>query len=53
MSSLATSEYRRRRKANLIAVCGNQCNLCGYNKVISALEFHHINPKEKSYGIAS
>ena len=53
MSSSATSDFRRRRKLNLIKVCGNQCNLCGYNKVNSALEFHHIKPEEKSYGLAS
>lgn len=53
MSSQATSDFRRRRKINLIKVCGNKCNLCGYNKTISALEFHHINPEEKEYNIAA
>lgn len=53
MSSTATSDYRRRRKDNLIKVCGSKCNLCGYDKISGALEFHHINPKEKLYGIAS
>lgn len=53
MSSQATSDYRRRRKLNLIKVCGGKCNLCGYNKTAAALEFHHINPEEKDYGLAS
>ena len=53
MSSQATSNYRRRRKLNLIKVCGGKCNLCGYNKTAAALEFHHINPEEKNYGLAS
>jgi hypothetical protein len=26
---------------------GGCCNVCGYNKNISALEFHHISPDEK------
>lgn len=51
--SQKVKEYRRRRKENLIKVCGSKCNLCGYNKTNSALEFHHINPLEKEYGIAS
>lgn len=51
--SQAVSDYRRRRKENLIKVCGSKCNICGYNKTNSALEFHHINPKEKDYAIAS
>ena len=53
MSGIAVSEYRRRRKMNLIKVCGSKCNLCGYDKAISALEFHHLNQTEKDYGIAS
>lgn len=52
-NSQAVSDFRRRRKANLIKVCGNKCNLCGYDKTISALEFHHIHPENKEYGIAS
>lgn len=53
MSSQSTSDFRRNRKLNLIKVCGNKCNLCGYNRVVGALEFHHIIPEEKSYGLAS
>lgn len=53
MGATETSNYRRRRKDNLIKVCGNQCNICGYHKTNSALEFHHINAEEKLYGISS
>lgn len=52
-NSEKVSEFRRRRKLNLIHVCGDKCNLCGYNRVINSLEFHHINPQEKEYGIAA
>lgn len=31
---------------------GNKCQICGYNKCSSALEFHHLNPEEKE-GIVS
>lgn len=51
--SQLVSEYRRKRKDNLIKVCGSACNICGYQKSKSALEFHHINPEEKEYGIAA
>lgn len=44
---------RRKRKADLIHVCGDKCNLCGYNKTNSALEFHHIFPEQKSYGLSA
>ena len=31
---------------------GNQCSICGYNKCNDALEFHHLNPKEKEFNIS-
>ena len=52
-NSQAVSDYRRNRKLNLIAACGNKCCICGYNKAISALEFHHIDPSQKEFGIAA
>lgn len=52
-STQATLDYRKRRKLDLMRVAGNKCCLCGYDKVPSALEFHHIDPDEKSYGISS
>ena len=45
--------FRRRRKDNLIKLHGGECSLCGYNKCNAALEFHHINPEEKSFQISS
>jgi hypothetical protein len=27
------------------------CEKCGYNKSPAALDFHHVNPKEKSFSI--
>jgi hypothetical protein len=31
---------------------GGQCQKCGYNKCISALDFHHIEPQHKDFGIS-
>ena len=44
---------RRRYKTKELAVehMGGKCQICGYDKCISALEFHHINPEEKDFGI--
>ena len=53
MGAKETTEYRRRRKENLIKVSGEKCALCGDNKLISALEFHHIDPSQKEYAVAS
>lgn len=46
---------RRRKELKLKAVeyKGGKCNICGYNKCIDALEFHHLNETEKSFGIGA
>lgn len=51
--STDVSNYRRKRKDNLVKVAGGRCCLCGYNKVNSALEFHHIISEEKKYGLST
>lgn len=41
-----------RLKLKAIEYKGGSCERCGYNKNLKALEFHHIDPKEKDFGIA-
>jgi hypothetical protein len=36
-----------KRKIELVNIMGGCCQSCGYNRNLGALEFHHINPKEK------
>jgi hypothetical protein len=45
---------RRRKKLKILAVeyKGGKCEKCGYNKFIGALEFHHLDPKEKDFSIS-
>jgi hypothetical protein len=52
-NAIDVSNYRRRRKSNLMRVLGNKCCLCGFDVIQDALEFHHIKPEEKEYGIAA
>ena len=46
---------RRRDKIKIMAVeyKGGKCCICGYNKYVGALEFHHLNPNEKDFGIGA
>ena len=30
-----------------------KCCICGYNRYIGALEFHHLGPNQKDFGIGS
>lgn len=44
---------RHRIKEELIRYKGGKCEICGYSRCQSALEFHHRDPKEKDFGIAT
>lgn len=48
----AVSERRRKLKRMALDYKGNCCKLCGYNKSVSALQFHHLDPSQKDFGIA-
>jgi len=41
------------RKITLIKARGGCCTLCKYNKNISALEFHHLDPSKKDFNLDS
>ena len=38
-----------KRKKELMQIIGDKCSCCGYNKNLSALEFHHSNPETKKF----
>jgi hypothetical protein len=46
-------EYQKlrglKRKLHLIEIRGGCCEICGYNKNISAFEFHHRDPNDKEH----
>lgn len=44
---------RRSMKKQAIKILGGRCSICGYNRCIDALEFHHKDPKEKDFKIGS
>jgi len=39
------------KKLELIELFGGKCEKCGYNKNISAFDFHHKNPYEKNFEV--
>ena len=43
---------RKIRKQLLVDCLGGECKKCGYNKCLEAMDFHHINPEDKSFTIA-
>lgn len=52
-NSCIVNKRRFEIKKNSVDYLGGECCICGYNKCISALEFHHIDPEEKKFSISS
>ena len=50
---LLVKKRRQFLKEKAVEYKGGCCEKCGYNKYIGALEFHHLDPNEKDFGIAS
>ena len=40
-------ERRKNKKIRASSIFGGKCSICGYDKCLDALDFHHINPLEK------
>jgi 5-methylcytosine-specific restriction endonuclease McrA len=45
-------DWRRRARLKLIAEAGGCCRLCGYDRYVGALHFHHLDPLTKEFGIS-
>jgi transposase len=45
--SESVARRRRRMKEVIVSEAGGQCCICGYDKYIGALEFHHLDRAEK------
>ena len=52
-SSQRVVDWRKRKKIELVEYKGGCCEKCGYNKSIGALQFHHLDPKEKDFAISA
>jgi 5-methylcytosine-specific restriction endonuclease McrA len=50
--SEAVARRRRKVKETLVEEAGGKCVICGYDKSVFALEFHHRDPSQKSFGLA-
>lgn len=50
---MAVSRRRRKIKEKAILYLGGACQLCGYSKYQGALDFHHLEPTSKTFGIGS
>lgn len=55
-ANLRKQRYRRKRKnfVDQLKIARNnaQCEICGYNKSLGVLHFHHRNPKLKKFKLS-
>lgn len=51
----ASSQKKRARKHKLdfIKLRGSKCEICGYDKCLPALDFHHKDKAQKSFSISN
>lgn len=46
------TEERRITKELIVNYKGNKCEICGYDKCLAAITFHHTDKEDKEYSIA-
>lgn len=46
-------DRRVKNKERAVELLGGKCIICGYNKCIRALEFHHLEAKNKEFSISA
>lgn len=51
-ASEAVVRRRKRVKEILVAEAGGQCVICGYDRYAGALQFHHVDPRDKRFALA-
>ena len=49
MSYERVKNFRIRLKERIVYVMGDSCQCCGYDRLNSALELHHLNSQEKEF----
>ena len=52
-SKASVTRKRQKLKLQALEYKGGKCVKCGYDNSVNALQFHHLDPKQKDFGIAS
>lgn len=48
----AVARRRRQVRAKIVQEAGGACACCGYDAYLGALQFHHVDPSEKEFGLS-
>jgi transcriptional regulator with XRE-family HTH domain len=49
----AVDRRRKEVKRILVAEAGGSCALCGYDRAMAGLHFHHLEPSEKAFALSA
>ncbi|MGI5826808.1 MAG: hypothetical protein ACOX50_05360 [Patescibacteria group bacterium] len=49
----AVTRRRKQLKEMAIRLKGGRCQICGYNRHVGALEFHHLEEGSKEFGLST
>ena len=52
MTRRKRAETRRELKQKAVKFKGGHCEVCGYDRCLAALTFHHRDPTKKDFGIS-
>lgn len=52
-SKIRVTQARKRLKLMAVNYKGGKCCICGYNKCLRALDFHHTDPKKKNFNLSN
>lgn len=44
--------FRKRTKEKAVDYKGGKCKICNYDRCVSALEFHHLEPSKKDFTLS-
>lgn len=53
VNSEKVKKWRLETKQRIVDSMGGKCQVCGYNRCLSNLALHHINPKEKDFALGA
>lgn len=45
--------WRKKAREYLAAAFGGKCTICGYDKTIAALDYHHVDPAQKDSALST
>lgn len=49
----SVDRFRKNQKLKAVEYMGGCCKLCGYDKYVGALQFHHKDPNEKDFALST